>query len=134
MVIGLAHKHGKALRALNRQSFEHALLALEDGDYLVTLEPPKKTRSLDQNAWLWGLALPMIAEDIGYDKHEHEWLHYELLAERFGTVKAAGGLVLPAKTTSKMTTREFSDYMEWLVRFAAQKFGVVVPLPDEGSL
>jgi hypothetical protein len=131
MVIGLAHKHGKAIRALNRHAFELALLSLEDGDYTVTLDPPKRTRSLDQNAWLWGVALPMIADDIGYDKHEHELLHYELLAERFGRVERPGGLVLPRRTSSKMTTAEFSEYMEWLVRFAATKFGVTLPLPGE---
>jgi hypothetical protein len=27
--------------------------------------------------------------------------------------------------------QEFSDYMEWLVRFGAEKFDVVIPLPDE---
>ena len=130
-IIGLAHKHGKALRAENRPAFERALLEAKDGDYLVTLEPVTKRRSLEQNAWIWGVAYPLIADYCGYDHHEHDALHYDLLAARFGAEISPGGLTLPKQTTSKMTTGEFSEYMEWLVRYAAEKFRVVIPLPGE---
>jgi hypothetical protein len=103
----------------------------------LTLTERKRKRSLEQNAWLWGVALPAIAEHCGYDHHEHERLHYDLLAVRFGTVAVAPLIpgapprIVPAQTSSPMNTREFSDYMEWLVRYAAETFGIVIPLPDE---
>lgn len=92
-------------------------------------------RSLDQNAWLWGVAYPVIAEALGYDHHEHEDLHYALVAKCFGDHfdKRIGAMV-PNKRSSKLTTKEFSEYMEWLVRFAAVEcHGVVVPLPGESE-
>lgn len=97
----------------------------------VVIRERKAQRSNSQNAWLWGVALPLIAEHCGYDEHEHEDLHYDLLSERFGKHETPSGLTLPTQTTRTMTTAQFSDYMEWLVRFAAQKFGVAVPLPGD---
>lgn len=103
----------------------------------LSIRKKRSKRSLDQNAWLWGVALPLIADHCGYDQHEHDMLHYELLAKRFGTVEVTSHLpgaqpfTMPAQTTSKMNTKEFSEYMEWLVRFAATELGVEIPLPNE---
>ena len=99
----------------------------------VVITERKSKRSNEQNRWIWGVAIPLIAEHCGYDHHEREALHYELLAKRFGTVtsKMDPAMKVPAKTSSQMNTREFSDYMEWLARFAATELGVIIPLPDE---
>ena len=102
---------------------------------VVTITRPKSIRSLDQNAWIWGVAYPVIAEAIGYDLHEHEDLHYALVAKCFGEHfdKRVGAMV-PNKRSSKLSTKEFSEYMEWLVRFAAIDLGgIVVPLPGESE-
>ncbi len=103
----------------------------------LTARERKSKRSVDQNAWHWGVAIPLIAETLGYDAHEHERLHYDLLAVRFGTVaiapliKAAPPRIVPAKTSSELNTEEFSQYMEWLIRYAATEFGCAIPLPNE---
>lgn len=101
---------------------------------VVTVEEAKATRSLKQNAWIWGVAYPLIAETIGYDRHEHDELHYWLVATCFGThFDERISAEVPNARSSKLTTKEFGDYMEWLVRFAAQKWSCVIPLPDEGT-
>jgi hypothetical protein len=108
----------------------------------IDVEVKKRTRqrSHAQNNWLWGVALPLIAEYLGYDHHEHERLHYDLLSVRFGTVAVAPLVdgaqprIVPKKTSSELTTAEFTEYMEWLLRFAADKWGVVLPLPDERQI
>ncbi len=105
----------------------------------LTLKARKSKRSIDQNSWLWGIAHPLLAEHLGYDEHEHERLHYDMLALRFGTVavtpllKGAAPRIVPAKTSSELNTAEFSDYMEWYVRTAASEFGCVIPLPNEAG-
>jgi hypothetical protein len=99
----------------------------------VEIRRQKKDRSLDQNAWCWGVAYPLIAESLGYEPHEIEELHYGLVAKWGGEHfdKRLGAMV-PNKRSSKLTTKEFSDYMEWLVRFGAKECGGVnVPLPGE---
>lgn len=102
----------------------------------VIVKPHRKDRSLDQNAWIWGVAYPIIAAEIGYDEHEHEDLHYALMEKCFGSHfdKRLGSLV-PNKRSSRLTTKEFSTYMDWLVRFAAQELGgILVPLPGEAEV
>jgi hypothetical protein len=102
----------------------------------VTIGKKTKQRSLDQNAWIWGVAYPLLAEAIGYEPHEIEELHYGLIAKWGGEHfdKRLGAMV-PNKRSSKLTTKEFSDFMEWLVRFGAKECGgVVITLPDEKDM
>jgi ribosome modulation factor len=95
----------------------------------------RNQRSQKQNKWHWAVAVPLIAQELGYDKHEHEDVHYALVSKCFGThfderVKQD----VPNKRSSDLTTTEFSDLMEWEVRWAAQELGIVIPLPSEGEL
>jgi hypothetical protein len=100
---------------------------------VVEIRPARSRRSLGQNAWVWGVAYPAIAAALGYEPHETEDLHYGLVAKWGGEHfdKRLGAMV-PNTRSSNLTTTEFSNYMEWLVRFAAKECGgVVLTLPDE---
>ena len=98
----------------------------------IIIRRERSNRSIDQNKWLWGVAVPLVAECLGYDKHEHEDLHYAMVAKCYGTHHDEKlGLDVPNRRSSKLSTREFSEYMEWFVRFASTEFGCVVPLPNE---
>lgn len=115
-----------------RRRHDAAIVALVGKNVVVTVEAQKETRSLRQNAWIWGVAYPLIAEAAGYDRHEHDELHYALVAKCFGVHEDERlGVAVPNARSSKLTTADFSEYMEWLVRFAAQMWGCVVPLPDD---
>src|SRR5512138_2694977 len=50
----------------------------------VVLRRPRSKRSLSQNRWWFGIAVPMIAESLGYDRHEHDQVHYALVSKCFG--------------------------------------------------
>lgn len=100
----------------------------------ITIKVHRSQRSLDQNAWIWGRAYPLIAEELGYDYDEHEMLHYSLIAECFGTTfDPRLGREVPNARSSQLNTEQFSEYMEWLVRWAAREHGIVVPLPSESE-
>lgn len=131
---GAIDEDGK-LRVEQRDAFSGHLKTLANAEVDVIVRRRQNQRSLDQNAWIWAVAYPVIAEELGYDKHEHEDLHYALVAKCFGEHfdKRVGAMV-PNKRSSKLTTKEFSDYMEWLVRFAATELGgILVPLPGESE-
>ena len=100
----------------------------------VTIREHKNRRSAKQNAWWWGIAVPLIAHELGYDKHEHDRVHYALVCKCFGTTFDP---VLEVERSnirsSKMTTAQFSELMEWAVRWAATEHGIVVPLPNEAE-
>lgn len=110
------------------------LATLAGKPIVVTIAEKKDQRSLDQNAWVWGVAYPLLADTLGYDRDEIEDMHYALVAKCFGThVDERLGAEVPNARSSKLNTKEFSDYMEWLVRFSAKEFNCVIPLPDEAT-
>lgn len=98
----------------------------------IVIRGHRSQRSLDQNRWIWGVAYPLLADSLGYDRDEIEDLHYALVEKWGGShFDARMGTTVPNKRSSKLTTKEFSDFMEWLVRFAAKHCNCVIPLPDE---
>jgi len=121
----------------NATAFREYVQQFKGEEVEVTVERKRRQRSSAQNRFLWGACLPAIAEHCGYDHHEMERLHYDLLSVRFGTTAIAPLMdgapprIVPTRTSSELNTAEFSDYLEWLVRFAAEKFGVVISFPDE---
>lgn len=133
---GRVTAHGQ-LYASDRRPFLAYLRTLAGEDVEITVMKRRSKRSLSQNAWLHGVALPLIADHCGYDVHERERLHYDLLAKYFGTIVVSGLVpgaptrIVPVKTSSQLTTKEFAEYMDWIVRFSASELGVVIPLPDD---
>lgn len=110
----------------------------------VTAEPVRYTRSILQNNYLWGVANKMISEKTGYELEE---IHEYLLGAYFGWRKKRvpkkpsnpkGWESVPRRTTTidehgkrkVLTTVQFSEYVEFVQRFAAQKLGLIIPDPD----
>ena len=102
----------------------------------IVLRLRTSKRSDAQNRWIWGIAYPLLGEHWGYERSEHEQMHYGLLAQCFGTkVDSRFGVRVPKVVSSrKLSTKEFSEYMEWLVRYAAVEEGIRIPLPNEVDL
>src|SRR5262245_55700933 len=59
--------------------------ALRGKNVTLMVEEVKNTRSVGQNAFWWAVLIPLIADHLGYDRHEHEEVHYWLVATCFGT-------------------------------------------------
>lgn len=102
----------------------------------VTIEKYVKRRSNKQNAWVWGCAYELMLAESGYEldelKEAKEALHYSLVKKCFGT--HWDGKVrdhVPNVRSSHLSTEEFSHYMEWLQRHAAQEWRTVIPSPNE---
>lgn len=102
----------------------------------IVLRLRTQQRSDRQNRWIWGIAYPILGPHWGYERTEHEHMHYGLLAQCFGTkVDTRFGIRVPKVTSSKkLNTKEFSEYMEWLVRYAAIEEQIRIPLPNEVDL
>lgn len=116
----------------NAPVLKRLLASLEGKRIVITLKQDRKRRSLKQQAWWWGVAIPEIAEYLGYDRHEHEALHYELVKLWGGThTEEKAGIELPNKRSSELTTEEFSDLMEWVVRFASEKWNLYLLMPSD---
>ena len=104
-LIGLVHKHGKAIRAINRDGFTNAIAALDDGDYLLSLKPFKPKRSVDANARYWAI-LTLAGRELGWHKDD---LHFALKFKLLRLPDVDG--MARCRRTSSLDTSEFAVYM-----------------------
>ena len=124
----------------SRPFFDRAISTLGDGEEVtVTVAKRQDKRSLAMNRALWGpiytQLIAGIAEAVGYDAHDasgKEYLHEGLLMLFGGTVvDPITKREVAKERSSQMTVARFSEFMEWIVRWAATEYGVVVVLPGE---
>ncbi len=97
----------------------------------VEIKEYKKNRSTSQNRMYWKW-VNVLADYQGYASEEmHEVLKQSLL----GTIqrKIMGNEYLIAKSTSKLTTVEFSSYLERIEELAG-KLQISLPKPDDYML
>ena len=115
------------------------LEAFEPGKPInVTLSIARPERTPAQLKYLWGVAIPMLAQHAGYEKED---VHEYLCGLHFGwkPKRKPGGKVedVPIRTTTVdadgnrdvIDGDAFWDYVEFVQRFGA-RVGVVIPDPD----
>jgi hypothetical protein len=97
--------------------------------YEIKVSKIKKKRSFDQNS-LYFLYLGCISQETGNDKDQlHEYFkqkylgynHYNLLNEH----------VIKTKSTTELTTKQFTEYIEKIVIFASQELNIILPNPSD---
>lgn len=104
---------------LSKQTLDN----LPDGNY--TIDKKKKQRTLDQNnaLWRWDSEL---SQESGYTPSE---IHYLMLGRIYGTKEIQIGnttVSKPIKTSSELTTVEFSQYVEIYPAVAFELFGITL--------
>lgn len=93
----------------------------------------KKERSSPQNKYYWGVVVDLIAEHTGTER----MLMHEILKNRFLSkvvyIKTKDGVEesVVGQSTVELKTDEFEKYLESVRQWAADKLGVVIPLPNE---
>ena len=110
-----------------QQSMMDRFLATREGKAVeVKIVRPVDTRSQRQNRYYWGAVLTTIAESTGNSTEDlHEHFKAVFLPRRF--VVLNGKETEVAKTTTKLSTDEFSKYLEQLAAFAASELGITLP-------
>lgn len=93
----------------------------------VIIRKPKTSRSTLQNSYYFGVVVELLANELGYDKDEiHEILKYKFLQSH------AMGMPY-VKSTTKLSTGEFEDYLAKIKRWAAEFLNIVIPDPNEAA-
>jgi len=114
-----------------------AELAHHDGkDICITVERKRKKRSLNQNAYYFGVVIPLIRkllEEYGNEVDEEET--HSFLKEHIGKLTASvvgksGRRVAITKSSASLSTAEFEEYILKITAWAATE-GVVIPQPNE---
>ena len=113
--------------AVNRKSVIAAMNAYLGGlpkDKTFVLSVASETRSLKQNAYLWSGVYPAIVNFMR-DHHGRDYSNdaiHETLKELFLPFKVeqmAKREIKIYRSTKKLTKREFSEYVEHIMRWAA---------------
>ncbi len=91
----------------------------------LTIRKERHTRSLNQNKYYWGVIIEILSNNFGYDKEEmHEALKFKFLKKHEDTDLVTVG------STAKLSTAEFTEYIDRVVRWAATEYQVVIPSAD----
>ena len=104
-------------------------------DIIIRRHSSKRTN--DQNAYYWGVVVPILADYFGHDNpedmHEDLKLEFNPTKSKINPEKVIGG------TTTKLSTVDFysatDSYIERICRWAAMEYAVFIPPPKkaEGS-
>jgi hypothetical protein len=93
----------------------------------VIIRKPRTKRSDVQNSYYWGVVIELLSKELGYDKDEmHEILKYKFLQ--------SNAMGMPyIKSTTKLSTGEFEEYLSKIKQWAAEFLHIVIPDPNEAT-
>ena len=134
---------GERAKALELAARILAALPLERA-WRVRCQVLRNERSSEQNAYLWGCPYKLLSEHTGYEVDEiHEWACGTFFGWRDKRVPKTprspeGYVSVPVRTTTRdengerdvLNWQQFSDFVAFLQRFAADKLGLLIPDPD----
>lgn len=110
---------------------------LPNGDYIFTVTPNRKTRSNQQNAYLWGVVYPAVLfglQDAGWEITHEEQVHEyckQAFAAREVINKDTGEVLSLPSSTARMQTAEFNVYVDKIKAFALEYLNITIPEPNE---
>lgn len=123
-------------KIINGEGLRAIIAKLRDGHYQVNLTA-KRDRSLSQNAYFHGVVLPIVLEglrDAGFDdvvdEEDAKSVVKNLFAKKW--LHNPDGLAVEyIQPTHRMTTIEFSEFIEKIIKFGAEYLNVQIPYPNE---
>jgi len=105
--------------------FNLYVLRFEGKEIDIIVRKRKKSRTNPQNAWYWACVVAIPAEHFGYSSDEmHEAYKFMFLK------RDEAGKPLTVRSTTTLSTKEFSEYTEQCRQFCAEE-GIVIPDPDD---
>lgn len=121
----------------NLKLFWNVIKSFEGKTILITIKVSRKTRSLNQNAYYWGVIVAIWQQIIKDQwgefysiKEVHEFLKYHCNFEE-KVVEQTGDILRLPKSTTTNTTTEQEEFHEKARRLALDNFNTVIPLPNE---
>ena len=113
----------------NPDAFALNKAKLEGQKVVLSLEKWRKNRSLNENSYLWGVVIPLIAEHLGYQDNDTESLWAAIKLE-VGHYNLVGSIKVP-KASNSLNTVEFEKLMSMVRTWASSELQVYIPLPNE---
>jgi hypothetical protein len=128
MNLFFARSENKQLRFSNPRVLDNYLASVDKKALYVTVELVRGIRTLNQNAYLWGVVYKLIADDTGHSENEiHLFCKKKFMKRKF--LKVLGEEIEEERTTTRMSKNEFSEYVE-AIRAHFAEFGIIIPDPQ----
>ncbi len=108
----------------NKELFDKYLLSLR-GECEIIVRKWRKRRSTKQNAYYFGVVIPLLCEYFGYtDDEMHEALKIKFLSKE--------GVKLPTtRSTASLSTIEFEYYIAKIKQWALEENNLLIPEPGQ---
>ena len=121
----------KILQHIDRQKVIDYLNGLPDNkQYIVEIKRKREQRSIDQNR-LYFLWLSCIMAETGEHKDAlHEYFKQYFLGVDEYLVFNKHQIIMP-KSTTKLDTKQMTDYLERIQQFASAELGIALPNPED---
>jgi len=107
-----------------------SLLKHLKGRHAVGIKKDRKTRSLAENRYYWGIILTYIADETGYSKEEAHQIFGRMFL-RYDKQMPDGTTEAFVRSTTSLNTMEMEEYLEKIRIFALSELGTYIPLPNE---
>lgn len=125
-----------ALKIFNLGKLKKEVKMWDDKNVYIAIYLRRKTRSLMQNAYYWGVVVPIVKDalvDQGWkvtNKEAHDHLKSE-----FGKgelINETTGVILETRmSTAKMSTVRFMEYIADIQQWSAEYLNTVIPDPNQ---
>ena len=118
---------------------KHKLYLVEGQDVYVTIKKYQAKRSIKQNNWYYGVAIPIVQEFLlvtqgeKYSKEDINQYHLNTVVKPVIEVKPIFNTpctIYKIKRTSEMNTIEFMDFKEKIQFYWAQ-MDLIIPDPEQ---
>jgi hypothetical protein len=96
----------------------------------IDIKKDRDKRSSQQNKYYWKVVIGTLAPELGYLPDE---LHEALKIKFLPKVSITDSLPTTGKSTTKLNTKEFMEYVENITRLAAE-LGCYIPPVDSDEL
>jgi hypothetical protein len=107
-----------------------SLLKYLKGCHAVGIKKDRRTRSLAENRYYWGIILTYIADETGYSKEEAHQIFGRMFL-RYDKQMPDGTTEAFVRSTTSLNTMEMEEYLEKIRIFALSELGTYIPLPNE---
>jgi len=126
----------------NRNLVLNAIQYFNNKDVVISFHKPKKTRSNNQNAFYWGIVIPLVQNGLleaTGKLRSADNIHYKILLPLFAPVneivnKETGEVVEEKLTSSDLTTTQFMEFILEVQKWSAEFLNVDIPNPNEENL
>ena len=110
-------------------NYAERLLRTTNKPITVVITKQKLQRSTSQNAYYWSVILKIIGDELGYFPEEIHQAFATMFLKQI--IKIGDQSIETYRSTTKLKTDEFEDYLAKIRIFASSELGILIPLPNE---